>query len=61
MTVEGSGSLSTGKNGKAEALDKEAAVCADYREAATAEKAEKGDGPYCKIHLTKGHDLQECH
>ena len=24
-------------------------------------KAGKGDGPYCKIHRTKGHDLQECH
>jgi hypothetical protein len=26
----------------------------------TGEKAGKTDGPYCKIHYTKGHDLQEC-
>ena len=24
------------------------------------EKARKFDGPYCKIHRTKDHDLQEC-
>ena len=61
MTVEGSGTPSTGKKAKAKAPNKEAAVCADYREAATAEKAGKSDGPYCKIHRTKGHDLEECH
>ena len=55
MTVEGSGSPSTGTKAKAEAPGKEAAVCADCREAAAAEKAGKGDGPYCKIHWTKGH------
>ena len=59
MTVEGSGTLSTGKKAKAEALGKEAATCADCRDAVAAEKAGKGDGPYCKIHRTKGHDLQE--
>ena len=57
MTVEGWGTLSTGKKAKAEALGKEAAVCADCREAAGAEKDGKGDGSYCKIHRTKGHDL----
>ena len=36
-------------------------MCVDFQEAATAEKAEKGDAPYCKIHQTKGHDLQECY
>jgi hypothetical protein len=61
MIVEGSGTPSTGKKAKAEASGKEAAVCADCREAAAAEKAGKGDGPYCKIHRTKGHDLQECY
>ena len=56
-----SGTPSTGKTAKAEVPGKEAAVCANCREAAAAEKAGKGDGPYCKIHRTKGHDLQECH
>ena len=36
-------------------------MCADCREAAAAEKAGKGDGSYCKIHRTKGDDLQECY
>ena len=61
MTVEGSGMPSTGKKAKAEPPGKEVATCTDFREAAAAEKARKGDGPYCKIHRTKGHDLQECH
>ena len=61
MIVEGSGTPSTGKKAKAEALGKEAAARTDCREAATAEKVGKGDGPYCKIHRTKGHDLQECY
>ena len=61
MTVEGSGTPSTGKKAKAEAPGKEAAACADCREAVAAEKAGKGDGSYCKIHRTKGHDLQECY
>jgi hypothetical protein len=61
MIVEGSGAPSTGKKAKAEAPDKEAAMCTDCREAAAAEKARKGDGSYCKIHRTKGHDLQECY
>ena len=61
MTVEGSGTPSTGKKAKAEVPEKEAAVCAGCREAAAAEKAGKGDGSCCKIHRTKGHDLQECY
>jgi hypothetical protein len=61
MTVEGSGTPSTSKKAKAEASGKEVAACTDCREAAVAEKAGKGNGLYCKIHRTKGHDLQECH
>ena len=61
MTIEGSGTPSTGKKAKVEDPGKEAAMCTDCREVATAKKAEKGDGPYCKIHRTKGHDLQECY
>ena len=44
MTVEGSGTPSTGKTAKAEARGKEASVCADYRQATAVEKAGKGDG-----------------
>jgi len=61
LTVEGSGMPSTGKKAKAEVPDREVASCTDCREAAATEKVGKGDGPYCKIHRTKGHDLQECH
>ena len=61
MTVEGSGTPSTGKKAKAEAPCKEAAACTAYREAAATEKVGKGDGSYCKIQRTKGHDLQECY
>ena len=57
MAVEGSVTPSTGKKAKAEAPGKEAAACATCREAAAAEKVGKGDGPYFKIHRTKGHDL----
>ena len=59
MTVEGLGRPSTGKKAKVEGPGKEVAACAAYREAAAAEKVGKGDGPYYKIHRTKGHDLQE--
>ena len=61
MTVEGSGAPSTDKKAKTEVPGKEVAVCTDCGEAAAAEKAGKGDGPYCKIHRTKGRDLRECH
>ena len=61
MTVVGSGTPSTDKKAKVEAPDKEAAACTDCQEAATAKKDGKGDGPYYKIHRTKGHDLQECY
>ena len=61
MNVKGSGMPSTGKKAKAKGPGKEVAVCADCRKAAAAEKAGKGDGSYCKIHRTKGHDIQECY
>ena len=61
MTIEGSGMPSTGKKAKTKVPGKEVAAFTDCWEAAAAEKAGKGDGPYCKIHRTKGHDLQECH
>nr|XP_040258351.1 vegetative cell wall protein gp1-like [Aegilops tauschii subsp. strangulata] len=59
MTVEGSGTPSTGKKAKAEAPGKEVAACTACRDAAAVEKAGKGDGPYYKIHRTRGHNLHE--
>ena len=61
LVVEGSSTPSTGKKAKTEAPDKEVAACTYCREASAAEKAGMADGSYCKIHQTKGHDLQECH
>ena len=60
LVVEGSSTPSTGKKAETEAPGKEVVVCTDCQEAA-AEKARKADGLYYKTHLTKGHDLQECH
>ena len=61
LAIEGSGVPCTGKKAKTEDPGKEVAACADCREAVAAGKAGKADIPYCKIHRTKGHDLQECH
>ena len=60
MAIEGSGNSESAKKAKTENSGKEAAVCAACQEAAANEKAGKSDGPYCKIHHTKGRDLQEC-
>jgi hypothetical protein len=60
MAVEGFGNSNAAKKAKTEGSGKEAVPCADCQEAAVGEKTSKSDGPYCKIHRTKGHDLQEC-
>jgi hypothetical protein len=60
MAVEGSGNPESAKKAKTESPGKEAAACTACQEAAANEKAGKSDGPYWKIHRTKGHDLQEC-
>ena len=60
MAVESPGDANTTKKSKAEGPNKKVAKCADCREAAAGEKAGKTGGPYCKIHRTKGHDLQDC-
>jgi hypothetical protein len=61
LVVKNSGNLSPNKKAKTEVPGKEANACAGCWEAAATEKAGKSDGPYCKIHRMKGHDLQECH
>jgi hypothetical protein len=60
MAVKGSGNSDAAKKAKTESSGKEAVVCAACQETAANEKADKSDGPYYKIHRTKGHDLQEC-
>jgi hypothetical protein len=55
MAVESS--ADTAKKAKADTPGNELAGCGDCRDAAAGEKAGKTDGPYCKIHRTKGHDL----
>src|SRR3989337_3045683 len=60
MAVESPGDTNATKKSKAESPGKEVAGCADCREAVAGDKSGKTGGPYCKIHHTKGHDLQEC-
>ncbi|KAI4980867.1 hypothetical protein ZWY2020_021352 [Hordeum vulgare] len=60
LAVKSSGDLRAGKKAKAETPGKGSASCIDYREAAAVEKTGKSDGPYCKIHHAKGHDIREC-
>ena len=61
FSIETSGDPSTGKKTKTEVPGKEAAKCVDCLEDATSEKTGQSEGPYCKIHCTKGYNLQECH
>jgi hypothetical protein len=60
LAVESSGDINATKKPKADIPGKEVAGCYACREAAADEKAGKTGGPYCKIHHTKGHDLQQC-
>ena len=55
-------SRDTGATKKPKASDpgKEIAGCAACRALAAADKPESSDKQYCKIHRTKGHDLQNC-
>ena len=60
LAVEGSGSLGTTKKAKVKDPDKETALCNACRALAAAGKPEDSGKKYCKIHRTKGHDLQNC-
>ena len=60
MVVEGSSNSSPANKPKTESNGKEAASCVDSQVAVVGEKTGKSDGPYYKIHHTKGHDLQKC-
>ena len=58
LAVEGSGDTGTTKKAKADDPDKEIAGCAASRAFVAANKPGGSDKQYCKIHRTKGHDLQ---
>src|SRR4051812_14841926 len=60
LAVEGSDSTGAAKKAKADDPGKEIAGCAACRASAAADKPGGSDKQYCKIHRTKGHDLQNC-
>ena len=60
LAVEGSDDTGATKKVKADDPGKEIAECAACRALAAADKPGGSDKQYCKIHHTKGHDLQNC-
>ena len=58
--VEGSNDTGTAKKAKVSDPDKEVPGCAACWALAAADKPGGSDTKYCKIHCTKGHDLQNC-
>ena len=60
LAVEGSEDASTGKKAKVDDPGKEIAGCAACRALAASDKPGGSNKQYCKIHRTKGHDLQNC-
>ena len=59
LAVEGSGNPGTAKKTKTDDPGKEVAGCAACQALATADKPENSAKQYCKIHRTKGHNLQD--
>jgi hypothetical protein len=60
LAVEGSGDIDPAKKAKVDSPGKEVAGCASCQALAAADKPEGSAKQYCKIHHTKGHDLQNC-
>ena len=60
LAVEGSDDTGAAKKVKADAPGKEIAGCAACRALAATDKPGTSGKQYCKIHRTKGHDLQNC-
>ena len=60
LAVEGSDDTGAGKKVKADAPGKEIARCAACRALVATDKPGSSGKQYCKIHRTKGHDLQNC-
>ena len=60
LSIEVSGELGAAKKAKADDPGKEVAGCAACLALMAASKPGGSDKQYCKIHRTKGHDLQNC-
>ena len=60
LVVEQSGSDGGAKQAKVGSSGKEIAACTNCQAMAVADKQDGTDKQYCKIHRTKGHDLQSC-
>jgi hypothetical protein len=60
LAVEGPSNIDTAKKIKIDSPSKEIAGCASCQALAAADKPDGSDKQYCKIHSTKGHDLQNC-
>ncbi len=60
LAVEGSDDTGAAKKAKADDPGKEIAGCAACRALAATDKPGSSGKQYCKIHRTKGHDLQNC-
>ena len=60
LAIKGSDDTGATKKTKASDPGKEVAGCDACRALAAANKPGSSDKQYCKIHRTKGHDLQNC-
>src|SRR3954463_10458551 len=60
LVVEQSGDEGGAKKAQAGGSGKEVAGCANCQAVAVADKRDGTNKQYCKIHRTKGHDLQSC-
>ena len=60
LAVEGSDDTGATKKAKASDPGKEIAGCVACQALAAADKPGSSHKQYCKIHRTKGHDLQNC-
>ena len=60
LVVEQSGKEAGAKKAQVGSSGKETAACTNCQAVAAADKQDDTDKQYCKIHRTKGHDLQNC-
>ena len=60
LVIEKSGNEGGAKKAKAGSSGKEIAACTNCQAVAVADKQDDTNKQYCKIHRTKGHDLQSC-